>query len=196
VPRILSISRNPRLLALRNDALALAGYAVASPREPDEAVLLASHQPFDAVVVGHSVEHETREVLIRRLRALRPYMRILFVYTDPETVEEPLADVSVDVTTGSAPLVTALDNRLQRLSDIVARSVRLGRPDAEVLTIPCLHCLLQTSKAKLVKWFGSMSRRITSVQSCKSRNSGRNGEVQWSPSHCRTRERIGAGPFQ
>jgi CheY-like chemotaxis protein len=113
MPRILSISRNPRLLALRNDALALAGYAVAAPREPDEAIVLASQQSFDAVVVGHSVEHETRETLIRSLRDLRPDFPILFAYTEPET-PEPLADVSVDVTHGPTPLVTALDRRLRR----------------------------------------------------------------------------------
>ncbi len=114
MPRILSISRNPRLLALRNDALALAGYAVAAPREPDEAVSLAAQQPFDAVVIGHSVEHEKRENLIRTLRDLRPYMPIVFVYTEPEKAQEPLADASVDVTSGPTPLVSELDKRLRR----------------------------------------------------------------------------------
>ncbi len=114
MPRILSISRNRRLLALRNDALALAGYSVAVPKEPNEAVVLVSQQAFDAVVVGHSVEHETRHGLIRRLRDLRPQTPIVFVYTEPENVEEPLADVSVDVTKGPTPLVTELDRRLRR----------------------------------------------------------------------------------
>ncbi len=114
MPRILSISRNPRLLALRNDALALAGYAVAAPREPDEAVTLVAQQPFDAVVVGHSVEHEKRENLIHTLRDLHPYMPIIFVYMEPETVQEPLADASVDVTDGPTPLVSELNKRLRR----------------------------------------------------------------------------------
>ncbi len=114
VPRILSISRNPRLLALRNDALALAGYTVAAPKEPSGAVLLAAQQPFDAVVIGHSVEHEMCEGLIRRLRELRPQTPILFVYTEPTHDGEPLADVSVDVTAGPMPLVIALDGRLRR----------------------------------------------------------------------------------
>ncbi len=113
MPRILSISRNPRLLALRNDALALAGYAVASPREPSEAAILASQQSFDAVVVGHSVEREIREGLIRSLRHVKPDVPIVFVYTD-QKIEEPLADASVDVSNGPAPLVTALDQRLRR----------------------------------------------------------------------------------
>ncbi len=114
MPCILSISRNPRLLALRNDALALAGYTVAAPREPKEAVLLALQKSFDAVVVGHSVEHELRLSLIRRLRHLKPDVPIVFVYTGAN-VEESLADVSVDVTNGPMPLVSALDNRLRRM---------------------------------------------------------------------------------
>ena len=114
MPRILSISRNPSLLVLRNDALALAGYTVAAPREPDQAILLASEQPFDAVVVGHSVEHQLRENLIRALHDLRPYMPIIFVYAETGDVEEPLADASVDLTSGPTPLVTELDKRLRR----------------------------------------------------------------------------------
>ncbi len=113
VPRILSISRNPGLLASRTDALALAGHTGAVPREPREAVFLALLHSFDAVVVGHSVEPETREHLIRRLRDLKPGAPIIFVYKD-QKVEEPLADVSVDVTDGPVPLVTALDKRLRR----------------------------------------------------------------------------------
>lgn len=109
------MSRNPRLLAARTDALALAGYSVASPKEPNDAVLLLSREPFDAVVIGHSVEPATRELLILALRNLRPHIPIVFVYANPEMVEEPLADVSVDVTAGSTPLVTALDKRLRRL---------------------------------------------------------------------------------
>ncbi len=114
MPRILSISRNSGLLATRNDALAIAGYRVAAPKEPNEAVLLLSEGSFDVVVIGHSVEHETREGLIRTLRALLPYAPIIFVYTEPESIEEPLADVSVDVTAGPAPLVAELDKRLRR----------------------------------------------------------------------------------
>ena len=38
--RILSVSRNVRLLITRNDALAIAGYSVVSPRNPLEAPLI------------------------------------------------------------------------------------------------------------------------------------------------------------
>lgn len=114
VPRILSISRNPTLLATRNDALALSGYAVASPKEPTEGVLMLQQEHFDAVVIGDSVEPETRKVVIPALRNVRPDVPILFVYAEPESIVESLADVSVDVTVGPMPLVTTLDKRLRR----------------------------------------------------------------------------------
>jgi hypothetical protein len=114
MPRILSISRNPTLLATRNDALALSGYAVASPKQPSEGVLMLQRERFDAVVIGDSVEPEVRKVMIPALRNVRPELPILFVYAEPETPAESLADVSVDVTPGPTPLVRALDNRLRK----------------------------------------------------------------------------------
>jgi hypothetical protein len=113
VPRILSISRNPRSLTMRDETLALAGYTVASPREPDGAVLLLSQGSFDAVVVADSVTLEVRQILIAAIRNGWPQTPIFFVFTDPGS-QEPLADVGVDVTSGPMPLLIALDKRLRR----------------------------------------------------------------------------------
>jgi DNA-binding NtrC family response regulator len=113
MPRILSVSRNPRLLVTRNDALALAGYGVASPKEPDDALILFSQETFDAVIIGDSVEHETRQSLIAAIRDQRPYTPIVFAHAgDTDTREEPLADASVDVTADPMPLVVALTKLL------------------------------------------------------------------------------------
>ncbi len=112
--RILSISRDPRLLVLRDETLALAGYAVASPREPGDAALLLSQGGFDAVVIADSVGQDIRQVLIATLRNMSPQTPILFVYTEPECSREPLADMCVDGTSGPMPLVIALDKRLHR----------------------------------------------------------------------------------
>ena len=109
MPRILSVSRNPRLLVTRNDALALAGYGVTSPKEPDDALILFSQETFDAVIIGDSVEHETRQSLITAIRDRRPDMPIVFAHAgDTDTREEPLADVSIDVTADAMQLVVAL----------------------------------------------------------------------------------------
>jgi DNA-binding response OmpR family regulator len=104
VPRILSISRNPRSLTMRDETLALAGYTVASPREPDGAVLLLSQRSFDAVVVADSVNLEVRQVLIAAIRKRWPQTPIFFVFAGPEKSQEPLADVRVDVSSGPMPL--------------------------------------------------------------------------------------------
>ena len=113
MPRILSVSRNPQLLATRNDALALAGYSVASPKEPLDAIAQFARSPFDAVVIGHSVEPELRQRLIGGLRALAP--RVPIVFAHPFGVEEePLADVTVDTAEDPFAIVVALDKLLKR----------------------------------------------------------------------------------
>lgn len=109
--RILSVSRNVRLLITRNDALAIAGFSVVSPREPREAPLILAQQRIDAVIIGHSVEPQTRAELIRNIRRGHPRIPIFFVYTAPQTAGEPLADVSVDVSDGPQALIAAMQER-------------------------------------------------------------------------------------
>lgn len=75
--RVLSTSRNVRLLLERNDILALAGVNVISPRHPDEAVMLAAREDVDAVVIGHSVDADTRKAIIADLRRVRPALPYL-----------------------------------------------------------------------------------------------------------------------
>ncbi len=112
--RILSVSRNVRLLITRNDALAIAGYSVVSPRDPSEAPLIIAQQHIDAVIIGHSVEPAMRKRLIRDIRKFKPSMPILFVYTAPQTTGEPLADVSINVTKGPQALIAAMQERIAR----------------------------------------------------------------------------------
>jgi hypothetical protein len=78
----------------------------------DDGVLLFDQQTFDAEVIGHSVKPEIRRVVIAGIRSRRPRVLIVFVYAAPDRGEEPLADVSVDITASPIPLVAALDDRL------------------------------------------------------------------------------------
>lgn len=110
--RILSVSRNVRLLITRNDALAIAGFSVVSPRSPQEAPLILAQQQIDAVVIGHSVEALVRKQLIRAIRKLSPKIPILFVYAAPQTTGEPMADISIDVTQGPQSLIAAMQERV------------------------------------------------------------------------------------
>ena len=111
--KILSVSRNTRLLLQRNDTLALAGFRVISPRTPEQAPYLAYEQGVDAVIIGHSVEPHIRQTIIHMLRQLCPGCLIAFVYTGPQ-IDEPLADLCFDVSDGNEPLVRALLQSLQR----------------------------------------------------------------------------------
>lgn len=112
--RILSISRNVRLLLERNDILAMAGFSVISPKHPEEASRLAAQERVDALVIGHSVDAELRKSIIDDLRRECPGCLVCFVYAAPDTQGEPLADVSLDVTHGPESLVIALQQRLPK----------------------------------------------------------------------------------
>ena len=112
--RILSVSRNVRLLITRNDALAIAGFSVVSPRNPLEAPLLLAQQHIDAVVIGHSVEPLVRKQLISSIRKISATIPILFVYAAPQTTGEPMADLSIDVTEGPQALIAAMQKRVDR----------------------------------------------------------------------------------
>ena len=112
--RILSTSRNVRLLLERNSVLAMAGFSVISPKTPEQAPALAAQEHVDAVIIGHSIDAELRRSLISELRRVCPGCVICFVYQAPDTQGEPLADISLDVTKGPDPLIVALQEKLPR----------------------------------------------------------------------------------
>jgi hypothetical protein len=112
--RILSTSRNVRLLLNRNSVLAMAGFSVISPRYPEQAPLLAAQEQVDAVIIGHSVDPFVRKSIIHDLRRRCPECMICFVYTAPDTKGEGLADASLDVTKGPEALIRLLQERLPR----------------------------------------------------------------------------------
>ncbi len=113
--RILSVSRNTSLLLRRNDALAMAGFSVVSPKTPEEAPFLAMQRNVDAVVIGHSVQSHERQIVIQAIRRVCPQCVIVFVYLADESGEEPQADISIDVTHGAEVLISELQTRLPRV---------------------------------------------------------------------------------
>jgi len=102
------------LLLERNNIFALAGFTVISSRAPEQGPMLAAQQDVDAVIIGHSVRPHTRKTLIMDLRRVCPDCLICFVYAAPETKGEPLADVSLNVSSGPESLVRYLQDRLPR----------------------------------------------------------------------------------
>ena len=113
--RILSVSRNTSLLLRRNDALAMAGFSVVSPKTPGEAPFLAMQRNVDAIVIGHSVLPSERAVAIQAVRRVCPACVVIFVYLADESQPEALADVSIDVTHGAEVLISELQTRLPRV---------------------------------------------------------------------------------
>jgi len=111
--RILSVSRNYGLLLTRNDLLAVAGYSVASPRDPADAPVLFRSERFDAVLIGDSVLPPERKRIIEDLRSIRSGIPILYLFADPGRKHEPFADESVDVTGSPEPLLTALERHIK-----------------------------------------------------------------------------------
>ncbi len=107
--RILSVSQNTHLLVTRNDALAVAGYFVCSPKTPEDAPRLLEQSGCEIAIIGHSVDPEQRKEIIPALRKVNPTIKMIFVYASPETGEEPLADLCVDVADDTAELVKVLD---------------------------------------------------------------------------------------
>ncbi len=112
VIRILSVSRKTDLLLTRNDALALAGFAVVSPKMPREAPRILAERDVDAVVIAQSLAPKERSALMSAIRKLRPAVPLVFVYTSPDNRPEPLADLSVDVGEGPWALIKALQDHL------------------------------------------------------------------------------------
>ncbi len=72
--------------------------------------MLMEESHFDGVIVGHSVEPETRRVIIPAVRDLHPKIPIVFVYL---VAESALADASVDVTAGPRLLMRELQKRVR-----------------------------------------------------------------------------------
>jgi hypothetical protein len=109
--KILSVGRNIGLLLRRNDALALSGFHVFSPRTPEQTPYLAFEQHVDAIVIANSVDPHVRKTIIEAVRQLCPACLIVYVHVG-ETQAEPLADVSLDVTHDAQPLIDFLRDHL------------------------------------------------------------------------------------
>jgi DNA-binding NtrC family response regulator len=106
-PVILSISYDTELLTLREAFLKTQGYNVRSVMSIEEALLLASVQHFDVLIVGHSVPLEDKKKLVTAVKELWPRLPVLSMVSDPG-VRETVADASVVGSAGPDALMGAL----------------------------------------------------------------------------------------
>lgn len=105
--KVLSVSADLRRMVTRNNALAIAGYSVSSPRTTSDSVQLLGSEQFSAVIIGNSIPPQERRALIQAMRSSKPEVAILFVTVVPG-LTEPDADESIDVSVDIAPLFEAL----------------------------------------------------------------------------------------
>ncbi len=102
--RILSVSRDRSFLLPRNDALAIAGFSVSSPKEPGEAVHILLSTEIDVIVLGHSIPKAERMALTAQFRAVRPQVPVIVLF-DQKPEEDESADAFVPVRAGQEVLI-------------------------------------------------------------------------------------------
>jgi hypothetical protein len=105
--RLLSVSRSTQLLIGRNDMLAIAGYAVSSPREPLDAILLLQHEDYLAVLIGHTVRADEAEAIAAKAKTL--HVPAIFVDPGGNLPAPAWADLSVDNDGGISRLLNFLE---------------------------------------------------------------------------------------
>ena len=105
--KILSVSRDRTILLSRNDALAIAGFSVSSPKQPEEAVHILLTTEIDVIVLGHSIPKKERMSLSAQFREIRPGVPIIVLFEDrPEPDEK--ADAFVPLRAGPEVLIGAI----------------------------------------------------------------------------------------
>jgi DNA-binding response OmpR family regulator len=115
IVRILNVSRDRAILLARNDALAVAGFSVVSPREPSEALQILATTNIDVIILGHSIPFEERGQLSREFHQISSNVPIIVLFKGvPEEREQADAFVSIDE--GSEVLIHAIHRCLKTRS--------------------------------------------------------------------------------
>jgi DNA-binding NtrC family response regulator len=88
--RILSTSRNVAVLRTRNLVLQSAGYEVVTTRDSDEFIRLLADEPFDAVVLGDSIDLGARIQLAGKCRQCKPHTPVIAFFKTPAEAQQLL----------------------------------------------------------------------------------------------------------
>lgn len=114
--KILSVSRDRSILFARNDALAIAGFSVSSPKQPEEAVHILLTSDIDVILLGHSIPKAERRALSEQFREVKPGVPIIVLFDDrPEPGEA--ADAFVPVNAGPEVLIGAIHTCIEARGD-------------------------------------------------------------------------------
>jgi len=116
-PRILLVDDNPHGLAARKSLLEEEGYRVVTTTSGEDALQAFEQIPFDLMVTDYRMPNMDGSVLIERIRAIRPAMRIILLsgFVEPLGLTEQStgADVVISKSAGEvAHLVRAVGRLL------------------------------------------------------------------------------------
>jgi len=115
IRRILSVSRDRAVMLARNDALAVAGFSVVSPRHPGESAQILATSDIDIILLGHSIPYQERTDLVHRYREMGAKAPVIVLY-DGQPQEGEVADAFVSIDDGPEELIHAIDECLKTRS--------------------------------------------------------------------------------
>lgn len=118
--KILSVSRDRSILLSRNDALAIAGFSVSSPKQPEEAVHILLTTDIDVIVLGHSIPKSERMMLSEQFREVKPGVPIIVLF-DHRPEPNEAADAFVPVSAGPEVLIGAIHTCIEARGEKPAR---------------------------------------------------------------------------
>ncbi len=104
---VLNVSADLNLLETRRAILEREGYLVSCASNAVEAVLLCRQEPFDAVVVGHSLPKRQKHAVIQAVRKYSPAACIIGLYKI-SVAEAVGADIVIDSHDGPDILIEAI----------------------------------------------------------------------------------------
>ena len=117
-PLILSVSRDERLLHVRQMVLESAGWHVVTTTDALDALRWAGTKHFDAVVLGHSIPPPERVSLAQKIKIVGPDIPIVMVCVHGDNAfSKEFADARVGSLDGPAVLVNAVRRLISRSGD-------------------------------------------------------------------------------
>ncbi len=111
MPKILSVSYNPALLATRAMILNLSGYEVVSAEGFTEAVEHCRTDDYDLLIMGHSIPQKDKQAIIAEARKKRDGVPVLALLraNEPKLSE---ASQSMEASEGPESLLRCVRNLL------------------------------------------------------------------------------------
>jgi DNA-binding NtrC family response regulator len=106
--RVLSLSPDPRILALRHKVLSKAGFVVSSPSTARQILAEIEQHQFDVLVVGHRWPTVAMQELTEEFKRRNPTGCVVGITALPWMEQLPMADITVYAADGPDTLIEAI----------------------------------------------------------------------------------------